>query len=117
MLLLALLALVVGMLLAVKAPPPLRRLAVPIVAAVSLGLLSTPLMGDLLPEPVAAVAVVAFAASLVATIAGLDLRYLLTFIVPVPMRSTYRTDGARFRDTWTQWRGRVMRHRSVALTG
>ncbi|MGH9005874.1 MAG: hypothetical protein ACRDYV_22335 [Acidimicrobiia bacterium] len=43
-------------------------------------------------------------------------RYLLSKLIPIPMRSTYGVDDAgkkrRQRARWWQWRGRIYRHRN-----
>lgn len=49
--------------------------------------------------------------------------YLLSKLIPVPMRSSYETTEAnarlagprRERATWWQWRGHVYRHRVTRL--
>ena len=50
----------------------------------------------------------------------MNVRYLLSKVVPVPMRSTYQVHpdkGSDYpeRSTWWQWRGRVYRYRPTRL--
>ena len=42
------------------------------------------------------------------------MRYLLSKLIPVRMRSTYGTAAGRERATWWQFRGHVYRHRVAA---
>lgn len=38
-------------------------------------------------------------------------RYQLSNLLPVPMQSTYRTQGHREHARWVQWRHRIWMHR------
>jgi hypothetical protein len=112
------LAFLAGIIAAVaKSPPVARTLAAPTVIVACLLAASVAVPAVTL---VAAPAVLVVTAAAVAYALGVDVRYRLSKIVAVAMRSTYRVihpdeTSTRERARWVQWRGHVMRHRRVTL--